>query len=94
MTIYSGLDRESCRPKAIKVERIPNDTSEELLSLIFENQRRSGGGEIEQLDYDTEENTAVIVFKEADSEYILIVVDMLRLTAYSELLHYIFNSIL
>ena len=70
MTMYSGLDRESCRPKAIKVEGIPNDTSEEYLSMIFENRRRSGGGEIEQLDYDTEEHTAVIVFNEADSEYI------------------------
>ena len=67
MDIYAGLDRESCRPRAIKVEGIPKDTSNEFLQLLFENRRKSGGGEIEQLDYDTED-VAVIVFKDADSE--------------------------
>jgi len=68
MDVYAGLDRESCRPRAIKVEGIPKDTSEELLQLLFENRRKSGGGDIEQLDYDTEEDIAVIVFRDADSE--------------------------
>ena len=68
MDIYAGLDREACRPRAIKVEGIPKDASEELLHLLFENRRKSGGGAIEQLDYDTDEDVAVIVFKDADSE--------------------------
>ena len=72
MTMYAGLDYGTCRPKAINVEGIPNDTSEDYLSMFFENRRRCGGGEIEQLDYDKEEHSAVIVFKEADSEYILL----------------------
>ena len=66
--IYAGLDHESCRPRAIKVQGIHKSTSESYMHVFFENRRKSGGGEIEHLDFDTEEGTAVIVFKDADSE--------------------------
>ena len=68
--IYEGLDHESCRPKAIKVQGIHKSTSESYMHVFFDNRRKSGGGEIEHLDFDTEEGTAVIVFKDADSELI------------------------
>ena len=66
--IYAGLDRESCRPRAIRVQGILKDTSEEFLQLFFENRRKSGGGEIEHVDYDNDESIAVITFTNADCE--------------------------
>ena len=66
--IYEGLDSVSYRPRAIKVQGIHKSTSESYLHVFFETRRISGGGEIELLDFDTEEGTAVIVFKDADSE--------------------------
>ena len=66
--IYAGLDRESCRPRAIHVQGICKDTSEEFLQLFFENRRKSGGGDIEHVDYHNEEGIAVITFKDADCE--------------------------
>ena len=66
--IYTGLDRESCRPRAIRVQGICKDTSEEFLQLFFENRRISGAGDVEHVDYDNEEGIAVITIKDADCE--------------------------
>ena len=68
--IYAGLDPESCRPRAIQVHGLHQNTPIDMLELFFENKRACGGGEIELLDYDAEEGVAVIVYKDADSEYI------------------------
>ena len=38
--------------------------------MFFENRRACNGGAIEQLEFDAEKGIAVIVFKDADSEYI------------------------
>ena len=48
---------------------LPTDTTEDYLRLSFEN-RRSGGGPIDELVYGDEEGVAVITFKEAESELI------------------------
>ena len=63
----AGLDPERCRPRAVQVQGIRHRTPEELLQLLFENRLRTGGGDIESLDYDAEEGIAVIIFKDADS---------------------------
>ena len=68
--VYDGLDRESCRPKAIRVKGIGSGTSEAFLRLFYENQRECGGGNIERLDYDPQKGIAVIIFEDADSELI------------------------
>ena len=67
---YDGLDRESCRPRAIKLEGIGKVTPSEILTLFFEIRRRSGGGDIEKFDYDNDEGIAVIIFNNANSKYI------------------------
>ena len=55
---------------------LTSDTSEDYLRLFFEN-RRSGGGPIDDLVYGDEESVAVITFKEAESELIgLISIDI------------------
>ncbi|XP_062593153.1 protein mono-ADP-ribosyltransferase PARP14-like, partial [Saccostrea cucullata] len=51
---------------AIKVTRLPPGTSEEQISLFFENHRKSGGGEVEKVEYDEDSNCAVVWFKDAD----------------------------
>lgn len=50
----------------IKVSKIPQNASEDTVRFFFENKRKSGGGDIEDLDYDTETHTAIITFEEED----------------------------
>ena len=66
--IYAGLDRESCRPRAVRVQGIHKDTTEEYLQLFFESPRKSDGGDVEHIDCDNEDGIAVITFKDADCE--------------------------
>ena len=70
--VYDGLDPELCRPKAIRVSGLSSDTKKDYLSLIFESERRTGGGEIVDLEYDVEDGIAVITFKDANSELCVI----------------------
>ena len=67
--IYEGLDRESCQPKAVTVSGISSQMSKEFLTLFFENRHKSGGGDIEHLEYDDKDGIAVITFEEADSKF-------------------------
>ena len=67
--IYEGLDRQSCQPKAVKVSGISSQISKEFLTLFFENWHKSGGGHIEHLEYDNNDDIAVITFEEADSKF-------------------------
>ena len=67
--IYEGLDRESCQPKAVKVSGISSETSKDFLTIFFENRHRSGGGDIEHVEFDDNDGTAVITFEEADSKF-------------------------
>ena len=67
--IYEGLDRESCQPKAVKVSGFSSQTSKDFLTIFFENRHRSGGGDIEHLEYDDSDGIAVITFDEADSKF-------------------------
>ena len=67
--VCAGLDRESCRPKAVKVSGIDSRTSKDFLSLFFENRHRSGGGEIDDLEYDQEEGWAIITFTDAECKF-------------------------
>ena len=67
--VYAGLDRESCRPKAVKVSGIDSHTPKDFISLFFENRHRSGGGEIDDLEYDQEEGLAIITFMDAECKF-------------------------
>ena len=48
----------------LEVTGIPEQTSEELIQLFFENEKRSSGGPVEKLKFDPETGTAVISFKD------------------------------
>ena len=60
---------QSLAMRTVIVEGIEPGTSEELLRLMFENVKRSGGGEIEELNY-TEDRRANITFIDEDGELI------------------------
>ncbi|XP_063435913.1 uncharacterized protein LOC134716831 [Mytilus trossulus] len=48
----------------IKVSNIPSGSSEDSIRFFFENKRKSGGGDINDLDYDEDSHTAIITFEE------------------------------
>jgi hypothetical protein len=48
---------------AVRVSGINEKMSEEMLSLYFENEQRTGGGEIEDIFVDKPSGFAVITFK-------------------------------
>ena len=50
----------------IKVIHLPDKTTEDNLRLFFENTRRSGGGDIVNIEYKKDDATAVITFEEED----------------------------
>lgn len=50
--------------KAVKVSGITKDMKSDVLLMFFENFRRSGGGDIENMDFTPGSDTAVITFKD------------------------------
>ena len=50
----------------IKVSNIPQGSSEDLLTNFFENKRRSGGDDIDEIEYDEGTRTAIITFKDPE----------------------------
>ena len=47
----------------VKVTGITPDMSEEMLSLYFEHERKSGGGDIKEFDVDYQKGEAVVTFE-------------------------------
>uniref|UniRef100_A0A8B8E892 Poly [ADP-ribose] polymerase n=1 Tax=Crassostrea virginica TaxID=6565 RepID=A0A8B8E892_CRAVI len=52
---------------AIKVTKLPPGTTEEAITLFFETRKRSGGGEVEKVEYDEANHSAVVWFTEAEA---------------------------
>lgn len=50
----------------LKVTNIPDGTSKDALLFFFENRRKSGGGSIEDLEYDPDTKSAVITFEDPE----------------------------
>ena len=48
----------------LEITGIPENTKEEHLNLYFEATKHSGGGPIEDMDFDSETGTAIITFKD------------------------------
>ena len=53
----------------ILVRGLAANTSKDMMELYFENHRKSGGGPVSDVQIDTEENCAVVVFEEYSSRY-------------------------
>lgn len=49
---------------SIRVSSLPPNISEELINDFFENTKRSGGGDVENVSYDETKKTAIITFQD------------------------------
>lgn len=56
-------------PSSIKVSWLPQDVTEHFITDFFENSRRSGGGDVENVCYDEKTNTAIITFQDPDGYF-------------------------
>ena len=56
--------------RTIELIGLAPTTTEDSIRNFFENTRRSGGGDIDSLEFSPEEGFAVITFKSAESEFV------------------------
>jgi len=49
----------------VEVSNIPGDFRQDTLLMLFENSKRSGGGEIDNVDYVERSGKALITFKDS-----------------------------
>lgn len=56
--------------RTIELNGLAPTTTEDSIRNFFENTRRSGGGDIDSLEFNPEEGFAVITFMSAESEFI------------------------
>ena len=50
----------------IKVSKLPDNATEDVIKYFFENRKVSGGGVVDTVDYDKTTHTAVVIFEEAE----------------------------
>ena len=60
-----GISQES---RTIEVTGISTTTTREAILNFFENKKRSGGGDVESVDHNSDQGTAVITFTTAESK--------------------------
>ena len=61
-------EKEAQESRTIEVTGLAATTTKDAISNFFENKRRSGGGEIESVDFNSDQATAVITFTKAESK--------------------------
>ena len=61
------------KTKTIKVAGLPPSANEEWIWLYFENKRRSGGGEVENVDFRHDAGEAFVTFKYADGKQVRLI---------------------
>jgi len=63
VTVLEGLTDDLCDQEcAVRVINIPAQLSQDYIECYFENERRSGGGTIEDISYSQSTGVAVITF--------------------------------
>ena len=63
------LDNAENTSKTIQITGLTAQSTEDSIRNYFENERRSGGGEVEAVTFRPEENTALVTFKDVEGEY-------------------------
>lgn len=48
----------------LRVTKLPPTTTQDSLRFFFENTRKSGGGDVEDVEYDKDTASAIITFEE------------------------------
>jgi len=71
-TSYNTCDlsdkEEAQESRVIEVQGLAATTTKDSISMFFENTRRSGGGEVEYVDYTPKQGIAVVTFVKAESK--------------------------
>ena len=55
--------------KTIQITGLTAQSTEDSIRNYFENERRSGGGEVEAVTFRPEENMALVTFKDVEGEF-------------------------
>lgn len=55
---------------AILVTNLPPNVTDQQIELFFENSKKSGGGEVQRVEYDKEARSAIVTFKDAEGLFI------------------------
>ena len=66
------LDNAENTSKTIQITGLTAQSTEDSIRNYFENERRSGGGEVEAVTFRPEENTALVTFKDVEGEYFIV----------------------
>ena len=66
------LDNAENTSKTIQITGLTAQSTEDSIRNYFENERRSGGGEVEAVTFRLEENMAVVTFKDVEGEFLLL----------------------
>ena len=66
------LDNAENTSKTIQITGLTAQSTEDSIRNYFENERRSGGGEVEVVTFRPEENTALVTFKDVEGESLLL----------------------
>ena len=56
-------------PDCIRVTNLKPGTSEDMIELYFENTKRSGGGEVREVELDEDRNQAIVFFEDWKGKY-------------------------
>ena len=63
------LDNAENTSKTIQITGLTAQSTEDSIRNYFENERRSGGGEVEAVTFRPEENMALVTFKNVEGEF-------------------------
>ena len=66
------LDNAENTSKTIQITGLTAQSTEDSIRNYFENERRSGGGEVEAVTFRPEENMALVTFKDVEGESLLL----------------------
>ena len=71
VTRHDGMRTASEPSAAVEVSNIPSSMREDTLKMLFENTKRSGGGDIERIDFVPGSARAVITFQDSAGIYLM-----------------------
>ena len=69
---FELLDNAENTRKTIQITGLTAQSTEDSIRNYFENERRSGGGEVEAVTFLPEENVALVTFKDVEGEFLTV----------------------
>ena len=66
------LDNTENTSKTIQITGLTAQSTEDSIRNYFENERRSGGGEVEAVTFQPDENVALVTFKDIEGAFFVL----------------------